>query len=489
MLRHGVSDGSSGAAAAAHAKVKPGSDAVVIGSGPNGLAAAIVLAEAQYSVTVYEAQDTIGGGLRSAALTRSGYLHDVCSAVHPMGIASPFFRARPLDRHGLEWIQPAYPLAHPFDDGSAAVLQNDLAATCAGLGRDGRAYNRVVGHVVRQWSDLEPLFFGPPRPPANPIHAARFGLAALRSCSGLARAQFRTVKARGLFAGLAAHSVGPLDRAGTAAIGIVLAAAAHVHGWPIPRGGAQSIANALSRHLANLGGTVTTGRRIDSLAELGADLVLADVTPRGLLRLAGEKLSGGYRRALEAFRYGPGVFKVDWALSDPIPWEAAECRSAGTVHVGGTLEEIEDAERAPFASRHADRPFVLLAQPSLFDPSRAPAGRHTAWAYCHVPHGSTEDMTERIERQVERFAPGFGACIIARSARGPADLERGNENLIGGDITGGDNSLKQLFMRPTWRHYATPISGLYLCSSSTPPGGGVHGMCGLHAASLAVRRR
>lgn len=463
--------------------------ATVIGSGPNGLSAAVVLARAGYDVTVYEAQETIGGATRSAALTIAGFTHDVCSAVHPMGIASPSFREAALERHGLEWIHPRYPLAHPFDDGTAAVLHADLGTTCEALGRDGRAYDQLIGYVVRHWPALEPIFFGPPRPPRHPLHAARFGLAAVRSASAVARARFHTSAGRALFAGLAAHSVAPLEWAGTAAIGLVLGAAAHVNGWPIARGGSQAIANALAGCLGGLGGAVKTGHRVDSLDDLDTKVILADVTPRGLLRLAGDRLPVPYRRSLHKFRCGPGVFKMDWALAAPIPWTAPACREAGTIHVGGTLEELEEAERAPFESRHAERPFVLLAQPSVFDPSRAPAGKHTAWAYCHVPNGSTEDMTERIEAQVERFAPGFSRCVEARSIRRPADLERENENLIGGDITGGLNSLQQLLVRPNWRHYATPIRGLYLCSSSTPPGGGVHGMCGFHAATRALAAR
>ena len=463
-------------------------DAIVIGSGPNGLSAAIVLAEAARSVLVIEAQKTIGGGARSAELTRPGFLHDVCSAVHPLGIASPFFRTLPLDQHGLEWIQPPSPLAHPLDDGTAAVLHRSIEETSDDLGEDGAAYQSMIAPMMADWARLEDAVLGPLKFPRHPIALSRFGIRALRPAAGLARNLFRTERARALFAGLAAHSVLPLEYPFSSAIGLVLAILGHVAGWPIPRGGAQRISEALAGHLRSLGGEVVTDWRVESLEELPpARAVLCDLAPRGLLKISGSRLPAGYRRALERYRYGPGVFKLDWALDGPIPWKAPDCARAATVHVGGTLEEIAAAERAPWQGTQIENPFVLVAQPSLFDPSRAPAGKHTAWAYCHVPNGTDSDMTSPIENQIERFAPGFKDLILARSARPPSVMQQHNANLVGGDIGGGAMTLAQLFLRPTRRMYSTPTKGLYLCSSSTPPGGGVHGMCGYHAARAALR--
>jgi len=468
-------------------------NACVIGSGPNGLTAAIVLARAGLRTTVFEAQPTIGGGARSAELTLPGFVHDICSAVHPMGVSSPAFAGMPLVEHGLEWIHPDLPLAHPFDDGAAAVLARSLDETCAGLGADGDAYRRVAAPLVRRWPALIHEVLQPvPHLPASPLLMARFGALALWPATTLARRLFRTEAARALFTGIAAHSVVRLDALGTAAAWCLLGLAAHAGGWPIPRGGSQRIANALASYFESLGGRIVTNTPIHSLEDLRAEdaaCILCDVTPRQFLALAANRLPDRYSRQLEAYRYGPGVFKVDWALRAPIPWKAAACARAGTVHLGGTLDEIAAAERAPFEGAPAERPFILLVQPSLFDSSRAPAGMHTAWAYCHVPNGSTEDMTARIEAQVERFAPGFGATILARHTFAAAELERHNANLIGGDITGGANDLKQLIVRPTLSFYRTPLEGVYLCSSSTPPGGAVHGMCGYHAARLALRRR
>jgi phytoene dehydrogenase-like protein len=465
-------------------------DAVVVGSGPNGLAAAIALARAGRSVLVLEAADTIGGGTRSAELTLPGFVHDVCSAVHPMAAASPFFRSLPLAEHGLEWVQPEFPLAHPLDDGPAAVLERSVEATAARLGPDERAYRRLMGPLAARAEGLFRDLLGPLRVPRHPIAAMRFGWNAIRSAKGLA-ARFRTPAARALLAGLAAHSILPLEQSPSAAITLMLGLAGHAVGWPLPRGGSQRIADALASHLRKLGGEIVTGKRVASLDELPpAKAVLLDVTPRQVVALAGERLPARYRRRLERYRYGPGVFKLDWALSAPIPWRAEECRRAGTVHVGGTLEEVAEAERAPWRGEHPQRPFVLLAQPSLFDPTRAPAGKHTAWAYCHVPSGSTFDMTERIEAQVERFAPGFRELILARHALDTAAMERGNANYVGGDITGGVADWRQLFTRPVARlnPYTTPVPGLYICSASTPPGGGVHGLCGYFAARAALRR-
>ena len=463
-------------------------DAIVVGSGPNGLAAAIELARAGRSVLVYEAEPSAGGGTRSAALTLPGFTHDVCSAVHPLARGSPFFRTLPLAEHGLEWIDPEAPLAHPFDDGSAVVLERSLDATAAGLGADGGAYRSLMAPLVSGWDRLTPELLGPPRLPRHPVALARFGLRALRSARSLAESLFRGERARALFAGLAAHSILPLERLGSAAFGLVLGGSAHAVGWPVPRGGAQRIADALVSYLRSLGGEVLTSARVGSLAELPPSrAVLCDVTPRQLLRLAGDRLPPGYRRRLERYRYGPAAHKLDWALDGPIPWKAPECARAGTVHLGATLGEVADSERAAWKGSCSERPFVLLAQPSVFDPTRAPSGKHTAWAYCHVPNGSAVPMADTIERQVERFAPGFRSRILARSVLAPADLERHNSNLVGGDIAGGVADLRQLLLRPTFGLYRTPVRGLYLCSSSTPPGGGVHGMCGYHAARAALK--
>jgi phytoene dehydrogenase-like protein len=466
-------------------------DAVVVGSGPNGLAAAVALARRGRSVLVVEAADTIGGGTRSAALTLPGFVHDVCSAVHPMAVASPFFKTLPLADHGLEWVHPDAPLAHPLDDGTAAVLERDVNATADGLGPDAPAYRRLMGPLVASADGLFDDLLGPLRIPRHPLAALRFGLRAVRSARGLADAWFRGEPARALIAGLAAHAVLPLDQSPAAAITLMLGIAGHAVGWPFPRGGAQRIADALASYLRALGGEVTAGRRVASVDDLPpARVVFLEVTPRQVLALAGHRLPGRYRRALGRYRYGPGVFKVDWALAGPIPWRAAACRRAGTVHVGGPLEEVAAAERAAWRGEHPEKPFVLLAQPSLFDPTRAPDGRHTAWGYCHVPHGSVADMTGRIEAQVERFAPGFRDLVLARHVTDTAAAERHNPNLVGGDVTGGVADWGQLFTRPVARlnPYATPAAGLYLCSASTPPGGGVHGMCGYFAARAALRR-
>jgi phytoene dehydrogenase-like protein len=441
---------------------------------------------------VRERADAIGGGLRTSELTLPGFRHDVCSAIHPLAVSSPFFRQIPLADHGLQWIHPPLPLAHPLDDGTAVVLDRSVEETAAQLGEDGAAYRRLFNPLVEDWSLLEPALLGPlVRPPRHPVALTRFGLNAIRPARRLARARFAGERARALFAGVAAHSIMPLEKATSASFGLVLAAIGHAVGWPIPRGGSQSIADALGNLLRSLGGRTETAREVESLADVEADVALCDVSPRALVRLAGPRLSNGlYRRRLERYRYGPGAFKVDWALNAPIPWTAPECGRAGTVHLGGTLDEIAASERAAWRGDHVDRPFVLLAQPSVFDETRAPTGKHTVWAYCHVPNGSTVDMTERIEQQVERFAPGFRECIAARSVLAPADLERHNPNLVGGDIAGGAQDLRQLIARPALRPvpYSTPIHGVYLCSASTPPGGGVHGMCGYHAARAALRR-
>lgn len=467
-------------------------DAIVIGSGPNGLAAAITLARAGRSVVLYEASHTVGGGARSAALTLPGFVHDVCSAIHPLAVMSPFFRTLPLSDHGLEWVYPPAALAHPFDDGTAALLERSIELTGQTLGQDGAAYERLMGPLVASWSLLEDALLGPLRVPRHPLALLRFGRRALRPARALAESVFAGEQGRGFFAGLAAHAIMPLERLPSAAFGLILGVLGHLIGWPFPRGGAQRISDALASYLQTLGGKIQTGMSISSLDELPpARAVLCDVTPRQLLQIAGHRLPARYRRQLQRYRYGPAAFKVDWALDGAIPWRAPTCARAATVHVGGTLAEIARSERAAWEGQHSERPFVLVAQQSLFDPTRAPPGKHVVWAYCHVPNGSTFDMTEGIERQIERFAPGFREQILARSVRPPSALERDNPNYVGGDINGGVQDLWQLFTRPTLRlvPYATPVPGLYLCSSSTPPGGGVHGMCGYFAARAALHSR
>ena len=464
---------------------------MVVGSGPNGLAAAIKVAQAGHSVLVLEAAETPGGGVRTAELTLPGFRHDVCSALHPLAVGSPFLSTLPLAEHGLEWIHPRYPVAHPLDDGSAAVLKRDVDATADALGEDAGAYRRLMSPLVRDWDKVAQGAMGPLRLPLNPIAMGRFGLRALRSARGLADSWLRTEQGRALFAGIAAHSVTPLEFKGSAAAGLLLQVAGHAVGWPMPRGGAQSITDAMVSYLQSLGGEVITSTKVDSLDALPqAHAVLLDVGARELTRIAGGGLSSGYRRRLDAFQYGPGVFKMDWALDAPIPWAAAECAGAGTVHLGGTLEEIAEAEAAVWHGEHPKHPFVLLAQPTMFDETRAPEGKHIAWAYCHVPNGSDFDMTERVEAQIERFAPGFMVSILTRSIMSPSDMESYNSNYVGGDIGGGANTLRQLFARPAsvLSPYRTPIDGVYLCSASTPPGGGVHGMCGYWAARDALKR-
>ena len=463
-------------------------DAIVIGSGPNGLAAAIRLAQAGLSVCIVEREQTPGGATRSDALTLPGFLHDVCSAVHPLAVASPFFRSLPLAQHGLEWIYPPAAVAHPFDDGTAVCIERSVERTAERLGSDENAYRELMAPLAQSWTRIDEEVLGPVRIPRFPLELARFALAGFKSAKRLVRSRFGSGLAAGLFAGLAAHSMLPLERTPAAAFGLVLALTAHVSGWPIPKGGSQSIANALSSLLRSLGGKIIVGHNVASLDELPpVKLTLCDVTPRQLLQMAGSRLPPFYRRQLASYRYGMGAYKVDWALDGPIPWKAAECARAATVHLGATFEEIAASERAAWDGEQADKPFVLVVQPSLFDPSRAPAGNHTAWAYCHVPHGSHFSMLERIEIQMERFAPGFRQRVLARSILPPAELERRNPNLVGGDINGGIQDIQQLFFRPTRWHYRTPVKGLYLCSSSTPPGGGVHGMCGYWAAGAALR--
>ncbi len=462
-------------------------DAVIVGAGPNGLAAAITIARTGRKVVLFEAADTIGGGCRSAELTLPGFVHDVCSAVHPFAVASPLFRTLPLANFGLEWVEPAAQLAHPLDDAEPAVAYRSLDRTAAGLGADGEAYRALLGPLAGDWPRLESAVLGPLRLPRHPLTLARFGLKALRAASPLLRATFTGERARALIGGVAAHAMLPLDRRPTAGVGLALTLMAHVVGWPFPRGGAQRLSDALAAYLRSIGGEIVTGSPVTSLDRLPpARAVLCDLSPAPFLRIAGHRLPAGYRRALERYRYGQGVFKVDWALDAPIPWRDPQCAEAGTVHLGGTLAEIEASEQAVWRGEHAARPFVLLAQPTRFDPSRAPGGRHIAWGYCHVPARSTVDMLPRIEAQIERFAPGFRDRVVARSVMTTEDVERHDANFVGGDIAAGVTSLGQLFTRPTWRTYGTPVPGLYLCSSSTPPGVGVHGMCGYFAAQRAL---
>jgi phytoene dehydrogenase-like protein len=465
-------------------------DAIVVGSGPNGLAAAITMQQEGLSVLLIEGKDVIGGGLRSAELTLPGFIHDVCSAIHPLAIGSPFFNKLPLADFGLHYTFPDVAAAHPFDDGTAAVLNHSLTETASLLGRDEQAYLKLMSPILKDWPDIAADVLGPLSFPQHPLAMARFGLKALSSSTFLADKRFKTTAARGLWAGMAAHSIQPLSNLATSAIGLVLMAAAHLKGWPIPVGGSKEIANALGAYFISIGGKIETGRYIKSLDQLpSAKTVLFDVTPKQLLEIAGHRFSSIYKWQLEKYRYGMGVFKIDWALSEPIPFTAPEARRAGTVHLGNTLEEITLSEKLIWKGGHAEKPFVLLAQQSLFDDTRAPEGKHTAWAYCHVPNGSVRDMTSVIEKQVARFAPGFEDIVMATHTMNTAEVEAYNPNYIGGDINGGVIDLGQLFTRPALRSspYRTSAKGLYICSSSTPPGGGVHGMCGHHAAKRALK--
>jgi phytoene dehydrogenase-like protein len=466
-------------------------DAVVVGAGPNGLTAAVELARAGLSVLVLEAEEQIGGGTRSLELTLPGFVHDVCSAIHPVGALSPAFRTLELEKWGVQWDEPELALAHPFDDGSAAVVARSLEETARGLGVDAARYTELLRPLVDHAETFFPAILRPIRVPAQPFFMARFGLAALRSCEALTRSLFREDRTRALFAGCASHAFVPPDFPGTASFGLVLLSSAHVVSWPCARGGSQKISDALAARLTALGGEIRTAHRVRSLRDVPSSrAVLFDLTPRQIVEIAGSELPPAYLRRLGRFRYGPGVFKIDWALAGPIPWTAEPCRRAGTVHVGGAYEEIARNETLSWKGAHPERPLVLVAQQSLFDPTRAPGGKQTGWAYCHVPHGSDVDMTDVIERQIERFAPGFRDLILARHSFTPLQIERHNANMVGGDVGGGANTLDQFLARPVarWDPYRTPNERLYLCSSSTPPGGGVHGMCGWHAARSALAR-
>ncbi|KAB7727336.1 FAD-dependent oxidoreductase [Rudanella paleaurantiibacter] len=464
-------------------------DAVVVGAGPNGLSAAIVLARAGLSVKVLEAQPTPGGGVRSGELTLPGFVHDLGSAIHPLAVASPFLSRLPLAEFGLEWITPPVAAAHPLPDGRAALLMGSVADTAERLGPDAATYQQLFEPIIEHLPSLLPDILGPLRWPGHPLKLAQFSLNAVQPATWLAR-RFRSMEARALWAGMAAHSIQPLSNLTTSAIALVLMGVGHRVGWPLPKGGAQQITQALVHYLQSLGGEVEVNRPVRSFGDLPpARAILLDLTPKSVLQLAGDRFPWLYRKQLATYRYGPGIFKVDWALDGPIPWANPDCSRAGTVHLGGTLEEITLAEKVTYSGYHPDRPYVLLAQQSVFDDTRAPAGRHVGWAYCHVPNGSTVDMTERIEQQVERAAPGFRDRILARHTQNTKQIEAWNPNYVGGDINGGIIDVGQLYTRPTFRltPYRTGAPGLYICSSATPPGGGVHGMCGYQAARFALR--
>jgi len=470
----------------------PAYDGIVIGSGPNGLAAAIVLAQNGHSVKVFEAAEDIGGGTRTRELTLPGFKHDICSAIHPMAAASPFLQSLPLEEHGLQWIHPPYPLAHPLDEEPAVVLQNSLNDTSKRLGEDRNAYRNLFEPVVHRWEELAPQLLGPFNLwPDTPLLMARFGLKALQPAERLANATFATTQAKALFAGLAAHSILPLDSITTSAIGMVLGSVGHVQGWPFPKGGSHAITKAMASYLQSLGGEIQTGMPVTALDQLpDARAIFFNTTPKQILKIASERLKGSYARKLQRFKYGAGVFKLDLALDGPIPWQDAACAKGGTVHVGGTLEEIVASEACLKNNTHPETPYVLVAQQSLFDETRAPEGKHTCWAYCHVPNGSTKDMTEPILNQIERFAPGFRDLIIGTHTMNTQAIQDYNANYIGGDINGGRQDITQLFTRPAglFDPYHIPGSNLYISSSSVPPGGGVHGMGGYHAAQSALKR-
>lgn len=465
-------------------------DAVVIGSGPNGLAAAIELAREGASVCVLEASDTPGGGIRSAELTQPGFVHDVCAAVHPLGVLSPYFTQLPLKEHGLEWIFPEASVAHPFDDEPAAMLYKNLDATGETLMHDADNWKALMQPLLSNGEGLLADILGPLGLPKHPIQLARFGLPGLRSASSFARSKFNGPRAQALFAGCAAHSILPMEKPLTAAVGSLFALTGHMEDWPVAKGGSGEITKALVSYFESLGGCVVCSTKVNSCADLpDARVYLFDTDPVQVADILGTVLPNAYTKRLRNYRYGPGVFKLDWALDGPISWSDPNCLKASTVHVGGTLEEIAVSERAAWNDTHAEQPFLILCQQSQFDPTRAPEGKHTGYAYCHVPHGSTVDQTDAIENQIERFAPGFKDLILQRHKTSTADLERYNPNYVGGVIAGGVADATQIFTRPVARinPYTTPNSRVFICSASTPPGGGVHGMCGYHAAKAALR--
>ncbi|MES2266261.1 MAG: NAD(P)/FAD-dependent oxidoreductase [Bacteroidota bacterium] len=464
-------------------------DAIVVGSGPNGLAAAILMQQKGLNVLVLEGKSEIGGGLRTAELTLPGFKHDICSAIHPLAAASPFFKTLPLADHGLNYIYPEIDAAHPLEHSKPALLCRSIDETAQHLGDDENAYRKLMGSVTKNWPLIDADVLGPLHFPKHPLALASFGLDAIKPATLLANS-FKTKQAKALIAGMAAHSMQPITNLATSAIAMVLMATGHMHGWPIPKGGSNSIAKALASYFELIGGKIQTDTYITSLNQLpSAHAILFDVTPKQLLEIAGHKFSSIYKWQMERYRYGMGVYKVDWALSEQIPFEAEACRKAGTVHLGNTLNEIRDAEQQTWNGKHPDKPYVLLAQQSLYDNTRAPNGKHTAWAYCHVPNGSTKNMTDAIEKQIERYAPGFKDTILAKHTMDTAQIELYNPNYIGGDINGGVIDLGQLFTRPVLRYspYKTSHKGMYICSSSTPPGGGVHGMCGYYAAKKALK--
>lgn len=464
-------------------------DAVVVGAGPNGLTAANVLADAGWSVVVVEGRERIGGGCRTSALTLPGYRHDDCAAVHPLGIASPYLKRLGLEHFGLRWVEPPAPLAHLCADGSAVTLEHSIEETARQLGPDGGAYRRLLEPVAEHFESITSMFLGPLRAPRHPVTYVRFGVRALASMRGLDRVWFRGTRAGALLAGIAAHAMVPLDAPASCAFGLILGGAGHAAGWPIAEGGSQAIVDGLGRRLQERGGRILLGHFVERMEDLPrARAYLLDLTPRQVLALLGARLPSGYRRRLDRYRYGPGVFKMDWALAQPIPWRDARAARAATVHLSGSFQDVASSVASTFVGRFAKEPFVLLAQPTLFDSSRAPPGRHTAWAYCHVPHGSAVDASNAIEEHVERHAPGFRDVILARSVRSAAAMEAYNPNYVGGDINGGAALLSQLFFRPAPRldPYRTPLGDVFLCSSSTPPGGGVHGMCGYWAAQSVL---
>ena len=465
-------------------------DAIIVGSGPNGLAAAIRLAELGLSVKVFEASDTIGGGMRTKELMQPGFRHDVCSAIHPLAASSPYLKNLPLDEYGLEWITPDYPVAHPMDSGEAVVMHHDMTKTMDELGVDGGTYRSAFEPIAENWDTLTKDFLGPLSIPKHPINLALFGLKALQSASFFQK-RFKQERAKALFAGLAAHSILPLNAVATSAIGLVLGAAGHAVGWPLPKGGSQSIADAMAGYFKSLGGEIETSAEIKTLDQLpSSKAMLLDVTPRQLIDIAVRRLPGSYINRLKKYRDGSGVFKIDYILSEPVPWKDPRVKKAGTVHLGGTFDEIAEGEQVMDSGGHYDKPYVLIAQQSNFDETRTPDDRHTLWAYCHVPNGSTRDMTKEIDNQIERFAPGFKDTIEQRHTMNTDEFQDYNANYFGGDINGGRQDIWQLFTRPIHliNPYATPAEGVYLCSSSTPPGGGVHGMCGYHSANLALKK-